>query len=45
MAGEPNAGLEVRPVRTRRDRARFIRLPWRIYAGDPNWVAPLLVER
>lgn len=22
---------------------RFLRLPWRIYAGDPNWVPPLLV--
>ncbi len=33
------------PVRSRRDLRRFIRFPWRIYAGNPNWVAPLLVER
>lgn len=23
----------------------FLRLPWRIYADDPNWVPPLLVEQ
>ncbi len=45
MAGAVNVGFEVRPARTRRDLARFIRFPFRIYADDPNWVAPLLVER
>ncbi len=24
---------------------RFIRLPWRIYAGEPLWVPPLIFER
>lgn len=24
---------------------RFIRLPWAIFAADPNWVTPLLLER
>ncbi len=33
--------LEVRPVRSRTDRAAFFRLPRRIYRGDPNWVPPL----
>lgn len=33
--------VEVRPVRSRADRARFIDLQWRIYADDPNWVPPL----
>jgi hypothetical protein len=35
----------VRPVQTRRDRQAFLRLPWKIYAGDPCWVPPLLAER
>ncbi len=34
----------VRRVETRRELAQFIRLPWRIYAGDPQWVPPLNVE-
>jgi hypothetical protein len=37
--------IEVRPVRTRKDLDRFIRLPWRIYADDPSWVPPLWLER
>ncbi len=45
MVSQPHAGLVVRAVRSRRDLGRFIRFPWRIYARDPNWVAPLLVER
>jgi GNAT superfamily N-acetyltransferase len=24
------------------DRRTFLRFPWRVYAGDPNWVPPLL---
>ena len=36
--------LEVHEVTTRRDLDRFIKLPWRIYAGDENWSPPLLVE-
>jgi len=34
----------VRPVASRTDRDRFIRLPWRIYANDPVWVPPLISE-
>jgi GNAT superfamily N-acetyltransferase len=45
VVSQPNAGLVVRAVRSRRDLGRFLRLPWRIYAGNPHWVAPLLVER
>ncbi len=36
---------EVRPVRSRREREAFIRLPWRLYRGQANWVPPLLSER
>lgn len=34
--------IEVRPVASRRERRAFLRLPWELYCGDPNWVPPLL---
>jgi GNAT superfamily N-acetyltransferase len=37
--------VEVRPVTSRRDLTRFIKLPWRLYRNEPNWVPPLLRER
>lgn len=37
--------LRVDAVEGRRDLRRFLRLPWSIYAGDPHWVPPLLVEQ
>jgi GNAT superfamily N-acetyltransferase len=37
--------LEVKPVRSRADLRRFIRLPWRIYRTADPWVPPLLFER
>jgi GNAT superfamily N-acetyltransferase len=37
--------VEVRPVRSRRELKRFIRLPWRIYRNEPLWVPPLVYER
>jgi hypothetical protein len=37
--------VEVRPVRTRAELARFIRLPWRIYRNEPRWIPPLVSER
>lgn len=36
--------VSVSEVATRRDHDTFIRLPWRLYRGDPNWVPPLLSE-
>ncbi|MBX7168034.1 MAG: hypothetical protein K1X74_16990 [Pirellulales bacterium] len=36
--------VELFPVRTRRDRAAFIDLPWAIYRDDPQWVPPLKYE-
>ncbi len=41
----PPAPISVRPVRTPRERRIFLTFPWRIYAGDPLWVPPLLPER
>ncbi len=33
--------LHVRPVQSKADRVAFVDLPFRLYAEDPNWVAPL----
>ena len=34
--------ISVRPVHSRQDLQRFIRLPWRLYEDDKNWVPPLV---
>ncbi|HEX6135289.1 MAG TPA: hypothetical protein VFZ24_15070 [Longimicrobiales bacterium] len=39
-----SGAIEVRPVSGRADLERFLKLPWRIYAGDPLWVPPLLSD-
>jgi hypothetical protein len=36
-------GVQVVPVQSKRDLDDFIHLPWRIYKGNPNWVAPLFM--
>ncbi len=36
--------LRVVEVSSRAQREQFLRLPWKIYANDPNWVPPLLAE-
>lgn len=37
--------IHINLVRSRADLNAFIKFPWRIYANDPVWVPPLLVER
>ncbi len=37
--------ITVRPVVHARDRNRFIKFLWTIYAGNPQWVPPLLMDR
>jgi len=37
--------IEVRPIRTGRERRTFLTFPWRIYGDDPLWVPPLLPQR
>jgi GNAT superfamily N-acetyltransferase len=37
--------IEIIRVASRKDRDAFIKFPWRIYANDPAWVPPLLIER
>ncbi len=38
-------GIEIFTVRGSRQKRLFLTFPWRIYAGDPLWVPPLLPER
>lgn len=41
-----NSGpLRIAPVEGRQGLRKFIRLPWPIYADDPAWIPPLLIER
>src|SRR6516164_8922795 len=37
--------LEIRPVTSRRELDTFIKLPWRLYRNEPNWIAPLLMDQ
>jgi GNAT superfamily N-acetyltransferase len=37
--------VEVRSVASKRDLNTFIKLPWRLYRNERNWVPPLLFER
>ncbi|MGD0899602.1 MAG: hypothetical protein ABR915_17365 [Thermoguttaceae bacterium] len=39
------ARLEIRPVESRRDLDRFLEVPEHIYADDPQWVQPLLLDQ
>lgn len=40
-----SAQLRIEPVLSARDLERFIRLPNRLYRGEPGYVPPLLMER
>ncbi len=37
--------VTVTPVQSRVDRDAFVKFPYKLYKGDPNWVPPLLMER
>ena len=39
------SNINISAVNTRRQLARFIKLPWSIYGGDQNWVPHLILER
>jgi hypothetical protein len=45
LKGPDLARLDITPVETRKDWRDFHRLPHAIYRGDPNWIAPILLER
>ncbi|MBV8986374.1 MAG: hypothetical protein JO248_18235, partial [Acidimicrobiia bacterium] len=36
--------VNIRPVRTRLGRHRFVDLPFRLFKQDPNWVPPLRIS-
>jgi GNAT superfamily N-acetyltransferase len=38
-------GITIERVQDRRALHQFVRLPWRVYRGDRNWVPPLISER
>jgi len=37
--------IEVVPVKTKKDLNDFIKLPWKIYKNDPQWVPPLISQQ
>jgi GNAT superfamily N-acetyltransferase len=37
--------IEIRSVRTAREKRVFMTFPWKVYQDDPLWVPPLLPER
>jgi GNAT superfamily N-acetyltransferase len=39
------ASVTIRPVRTRRELKRFVKVPFRLHRNHPQWVAPLIFER
>jgi len=36
--------MNITPVQTKKDLNKFITLPYTLYKGDPNWIAPLRSE-
>ena len=39
------AGVSIRPVRSRRDLKRFVRVPFDLHRDHPQWVPPLILDR
>lgn len=37
--------IEIKPVLCKADRKKFVRILWKIYKDDPNWIPPLIMER
>jgi GNAT superfamily N-acetyltransferase len=35
--------MKIQQVQSKRDMRLFLRFPWKVYAGDPLWVPPLLL--
>jgi GNAT superfamily N-acetyltransferase len=44
-AAQPHNSVQVEPVRTKRDLNAFIKLPFRLYAGEEYWVPPIIADR
>ena len=45
MQREASAAIQVRPVSSAADRKVFLELPYQVQGSDPNWIAPLRLER
>ena len=45
MNNHSGKNIEIREVVGKKALKAFIRIPWSIYKDDPNWIAPLLMER
>lgn len=39
------SSITIKEVTSKQDREQFVKLPWTLYKDDPNWVAPLIMER
>ena len=39
------SSIAIRPVRSRRDLKRFVKVPFRLHRDSPQWVPPLIFER
>jgi len=39
------ASVSIRPVRSKRELKRFVKLPFHLHRDHPQWVAPLVFER
>ncbi len=39
------SSVEIRPVRSRRDLKRFVKVPFRLHRDHPQWVPPLILDR
>ncbi len=39
------ADIEIRQASTRREKLAFVKFPWKVYRGDPNWVPPLISDQ
>jgi len=37
--------IQIKKVESNKDLLNFIKLPWKIYKDDPNWVPPLIMDR
>jgi len=38
------SNIQIKTVKTKKEKRAFIKFPWKIYKDDPYWVPPLLME-
>lgn len=44
-SAQQNPAVLISTVRTPRDRREFLELPYRLYRGEPHWIAPLRIAQ